>query len=219
MSPMLKPDTGAIVPATTLDEVRLFMLFAMFGGDCKRVAAASPGVELSQIVSLAHDFHWKDRLSNRAGLATVEGAEEERAINRASSYVTAERLSRVIGKLIDDLDNDPAKLKAFCTELDSDGIAFGSTKSLVELAKALQIINDVKYRALQDKQAQAAELVNGPSDPASLSLAVFRGLRDRFDRVATAASIDVMASTILAAAVPKETNVTPTHNDRPDGVA
>lgn len=168
-------------PTVRIDEVRLFMLYVMFGGDCARVSAVSR-VEQSRVESLAHDFHWKKKIGGRTGMATEKGQEEERALNRVANYVTAERLRRVFDRLIDELDSDPSFARAFCTSVDGDsGQTSFATKNIVDLAKGLQIVNDISYRALQDKQAQAAE-ISGTADSAALALSTYRALASRFDR-------------------------------------
>lgn len=166
-----------------IDEVRLFMLYVLFGGDCRRVSVVAR-VDVTRVESLAHDFRWKDKLSGRRGLDTDKGQEDERALNRVTNYVTAERLSRVYGRLIDELDSDPKFARQFCTVVDGDTQETSfNTKNLVELAKGLQIVNDIKYRALQDKMAQAADLVNNTTvDAATLALATYKALANRFDQ-------------------------------------
>lgn len=173
-------ETELLEPANRIDEVRLFMLYALFGGDVKRVSIVSR-VEVRRIESLAHDFNWKGKLAGRPGIGTEKGAEEERALNRVANYVTAERLRRVFDRLIDELDSDPTFAKAFCTSVDDDGKKSFNTKNLVELSKGLQIVNDISYRALQDKQAQAAD-VSGKADTATLALNTYKALAARFDR-------------------------------------
>lgn len=182
-------------PAARIDEVRLFMLYALFGGDTARVAVVSR-VDKYRIDSLAHDFRWKDKLAGRGALDTEKGAEAERVLNRVANYVTAERLRRVFDRLIDELDSDPAFAKAFCTSVDSGAQETSfNTKNLVELAKGLQIVNDISYRALQDKQAQAAE-VSGKGDAAALALATYKALASRFDH-----NIAIDATTEITRAV------------------
>lgn len=174
-------DVNVAIVEEPVDEVRLFMLYTLFGGDARRVAVVSR-VPQSRIESLAHDFNWKAKLSGRGGLDTEEGQEAERVLNRVTNYVTAERLSRVYGRLIDELDSDPNFARQFCTvvDLDSKETSF-NTKNLVELAKGLQICHDIKYRALQDKQAQAADVSSGAQSAAQFSLNVYKALATRFD--------------------------------------
>jgi hypothetical protein len=173
------------------------MLYTMFGGDVARVATVSR-VEEAVVRSLAHDFRWKDRVGLRKGLGTDKDAEDERAINRVANYVTAERLRRVYDRLIDELDSDPAFAKAFCTsEPDAEGgKETFSTKNLTDLAKGLQIVNDITYRALQDKQAQAADVSGKAIDVTQLALSTYKALANRFDR-----NLSVDASLEIAKAV------------------
>lgn len=175
------PVSGAELVEEPIDEVRLFMLFALFGGDVKRVSVAS-GVELRRIEALAHDFNWKGKLNGRGGIATETGQEEERVLNRVTNYVTAERLKRVYARLVDELDSDPKFARQFCTHVDPDsGETSFSSKNLVDLTKGLQIANDITYRALQDKQAQAADVINKSEDQGTLALKTFKALVGRFD--------------------------------------
>jgi len=177
-----------------VDEVRLFMFFVLFGGDTKRVATVSQ-VDVSRIESLAHDFNWKSKLNGRGSLDTAKGQDAERVLNRITNYVAAERLKRVYGRLIDELDSDPEFAKKFCTAVDDAGITSVNTKNLVELSKGLQLCQDMGYRALQDTQAQAAELVNGAADLGALALSTYKALANRFDRIA---AVDVSLEVVKA---------------------
>lgn len=174
-------EVSVVDPDDKVDEVRLFMLYALFGGDVRRVAVVSR-VDAKRVESLAHDFRWKDKLSGRGSLDNEKGQDDERALNRVSSYVTSERLSRVFARLIDELDSDPTFARQFCTVTDNDTKETSfNTKNLVELSKGLQLCQDMKYRALQDKQAQAADVVGKAIDASSIALATYRALAARFD--------------------------------------
>ena len=182
----MRDEGGAelLEPANKIDEVKLFLLYVLLGGDTKRVSVISQ-VEQRRIEALAHDFNWKGKLSGRTGLMTEKGAEEERALNRVANYVAAERLRRVFDRLIGELDSDPSFARAFCTTIDDNSQqTHFSTKNLVELAKGLQIVTDVSYRALQDKQAQAVD-VSGKTDTQTLALNVYKALATRFDQNVT----------------------------------
>lgn len=186
-------------PANRIDEVRLFMLYALFGGDTARVATVSR-VDKRRVDSLAHDFGWKAKLAGRGALDTEKGAEAERVLNRVANYVTSERLRRVFDRIIDELDSDPTFAKAFCTSVDNNTQETSfNTKNLVELAKGLQIVNDISYRALQDKQAQAAD-VSGKGDAAALALATYKALASRFDHNVT---VDATVEIAKAVADPR----------------
>lgn len=165
-----------------IDEVQLFMLYALTGGDVRRVAVVSR-VDESYIESLARDFHWKDKIKGRGRLDTAEGAETERVLNRITTYQVASRLDRVFSNLIAELDKDPSFARAFCTEVDNEGATHFNTKNLIELAKGLQIVADIKYRALQDKQAEAVEDSNGAKRTAATAVAVYAALANRFDAI------------------------------------
>lgn len=193
------PDTlssTTLEPEEKIDEVKLFMLYTLTGGDVKRVSVLSR-VESKRIEALAHDFNWKAKLNGRLGMATEQGQEEERVLNRLTNYVTAERLGRVFGRLVDELDSDPTFAKSFCTVIDTETqeVMF-NTKNLIDLAKGLQVINDIKYRALQDKQAQTADVSANSPSAAQFSLTVYAALSRRFD-----ANVSVDTSAEIAKAI------------------
>jgi 2-keto-4-pentenoate hydratase/2-oxohepta-3-ene-1,7-dioic acid hydratase in catechol pathway len=102
----------------------------------------------------------------------------------------------VFGRVIDELDSDPAFAKAFCTVVDSKTSEVSySTKNLTDLAKGLQICHDITYRALQDKQAQAADVTGKATDASTLVLATYRALANRFDHNL---SVDATAAIVQA---------------------
>lgn len=169
-------------PDIKVDEVQLFMLFCLFGGDVKRVSVVTR-VEEDTIERLAHDFHWKEKAAGRARLDTEEGKEAERCLNRVATYVTAERMARVFTNLIADLDSDPSFARAFCTSIDDEGEKSFNTKNLVELAKGYQIVSDIKYRALGDKLAAEADTTDKMKSAGSHALEVYRLLQNRFPLV------------------------------------
>lgn len=188
------PD-GTLIANEKIDEVRLFMLYAMFGGDAKRVAIVSQ-VPLHLIESLAHDFNWKAKLLGRAGLDTDAGKETEKALNRVTNFVLSERLKRVYSRLVDELDSDPSFAKSFCTSVDSEtGDVSFNTKNLVELAKGIEIVTNISYRALQDKQAAEADVSGKTQDVTQLALATYKALANRFDRMQT---VDATAKIVEA---------------------
>lgn len=186
----------SVSPADQVDVVRLFMLYTLFGGDVQRVALVSR-VDPQRVASLAHDFNWRTKLNGRGGLLTEKGQEEERAINRVANFVTAERLRRVFDRLIDELDSDPTFARAFCTVVNPEDPKETSfnTKNLVELAKGLEIVSNISYRALQDKQAQNADVSGKATDAGALALATYRALVSRFD---AAIPVDATAEIVRA---------------------
>jgi DNA topoisomerase IB len=185
--------------AVKVDEVRLFMLFALFGGKLERVAAVG-NVPLEVVTALAHDFNWKDKINGKNDLTTDEGKEYEKALNRVSSYVSATRMANVFGRIIDALDSDPEYARAFCTSIDDEtGEKSFNTKNLVELAKGMQIVDDLRYRALGDKVAQAAD-TTGAKSQAQLVLNVYQTLASRFDRTKV---VNTSAEVVTAVDGPK----------------
>ena len=162
------------------DQVQLFTLFTMFGGDIGRVSCVSR-VPVSQLEGMAHDFNWAAKAGGRGRLDTEEGEENERVMNRVSIYTSALRMERVFNSLASELDKDEKFARAFCTVLDKDGSSSFSVKNLVDLAKGMQVIGDIKYRALRDKQAQNADTSDGLKGVAAISLNVYKGLANRFN--------------------------------------
>lgn len=160
--------------------MQLFMLYVYFGGNAARVSVVSR-VPKERIESLAHDNNWKDKANGLARLDTDEGKEAEREVNRVSNYVVAQRLGGVFDNIINDLSADPEFARAFCTETDEDGTKHFSTKSLVELAKGIQILADVKYRALGDKLAAQADTSSSMKGTTNLVVNVYQALQRRFD--------------------------------------
>jgi hypothetical protein len=185
------PDRGYILAEMSdtqidnddVDQVKLFQLFVLFGGDTKRTSLVSR-VEETRVKSLAHDFNWKGKLNGRKSLDTEEGLAEERASNRVLNYVVADQLQNVFSNLIKELNGDPAFAKAFCTSVDSETeeVRF-NTKNLVELAKGVEIVSNVKYRALGDKVAQEADVSGGPQNAAQFSISIYKALQNRFDGI------------------------------------
>jgi len=162
------------------DHVQLFQLFTFFGGNTARVAAVSR-VPKERIDSLAHDNNWKDKANGLARLDTDEGREMEKEVNRISNYTLATRLGAVFDNIIADLEKDPAAARSFCVTTDKDGIATFDPKALTELAKGIQTLADIKYRALGDKLAADADVSTGAKNTTNLIVNVYQALQKRFD--------------------------------------
>lgn len=162
------------------DQVQLFTLYTMFGGNVERVAVVTR-TPVKQIEELAHDYNWKAKAGGRGRLDTDEGVETERVMNRVSTYANAVRLERVFNNLIKDLDSDEKFARAFCTVMDGKGDTSFSVKNIVDLAKGTQILGDIKYRALGDKLAQDADTSTAEAGVAAVSLAVYKALGNRFN--------------------------------------
>lgn len=199
--------TAALVLPSELDQVRLFQFYALFGGDTARVAVVTK-LDERTIKSLAHDFSWKQKLGNRKSLDTPEGIADERLVNRASNYVLACTLQTVFDNLAKELASDPKFAREFCTNVDDvDGNTSFATKNLVELAKGIEIISNVKYRALGDKLAAEADVTGegAGKGSGSLALTVFAALKDRFDQIP---SVD-MTHEVIKVVAPSDSNGLP----------
>ena len=183
------------------DQVQLFTLYTMFGGNVDRVSVVTR-VPVEQIEGLAHDYHWKHKAAGRARLDTEDGVEVEKTMNRVSSYANAVRLERVFGNLIAELDKDEKFARAFCTTMSKDGETEFSVKNLVDLAKGEQILNDIKYRALGDKQAQEADTSSGLKGVDAVSLSVYRALANRFSVDAVDATQQILK--VVREDIPKD---------------
>jgi hypothetical protein len=188
------------------DVVRLFTLFALFGGNTMRTAAVARVPE-DRVKALAHDFDWKNKLAGRSRLDTDEGKEAEREVNRVANYVVADNLSKVFEHLITELGSDEMFARAFCTETDEDGEKHFNTKNLVELAKGLQIVADIKYRALGDKLAAAADTTNSMKGTANLAVELYDALQRRFDRLPVVSEIPARIIKAVEASNDKDTLV------------
>lgn len=198
--------SNELIPAG-IDQVRSYHLYVLFGGDVKRVAAVMR-CDVEVIEALCHDFGWARKANAKQNLTTDEGQEYERALNRTQTYVTADMLGNVFGNVIAALNSDPEYARAFCTEVNDEGEKSYSTKNLVELAKGLEIVSNVKYRALGDKLAAAADVTSKEQSVTNVTLNVYRALANRFD-----AAIAVDAVSEIVRAVPSTAAATQTIKD------
>lgn len=186
-----------------VDEVQLFMLYTLTGGNVERTASISR-VEPDVITALAHDRNWRARIGGRGALDSELGKSAEQAVNRLTNYVTAERLGNVFANIIARLDTDPEFARQFCLEWkpkhpgSDDGEYVFTAKQLVELAKGLEIVSNVKYRALGDKVALEASVSGNAQAPQNISINIYKALAARFE---SNPAIDHGANIIDAVAV------------------
>ena len=148
-----------------VDQVKAFMLFAYFGGDIAKTARTC-NVPETAIASLAHDFRWLDQIKGQNRLDTDEGRKAEQEANRARNYILAQRLGSLLETIVLGAAKDPeAWAEMHCTNIDPEtGEKTFTSKPLVEIAKAAQIIQDMTYRATGDKiaaNASTTEASNG----------------------------------------------------------
>lgn len=190
-----------------VDQVKAFMLFAFFGGDCVKTAQGC-SVDVRIIEALSHDFRWLDHIKGQNRLDTAEGLKSEQEANRARNYVAAQRIGMILEHITLGAAKDPEAWAAMnCTDVDPEtGQKTFTSKPLVEIAKAAQIVQDMTYRALGDKMAGTAS-TTAASDGSVTNLMVnvyqnLGKLNEAAKKVApvTASPIDIE---IIAAAQPK----------------
>lgn len=170
---------GALANIDKVDQVKAFMLFAYFGGDHTKTAQAC-AVDVKLIESLAHDFNWLGQIKGQNRLDTDEGRKLEQEANRARNYVMAQRIGGLIESVILGAVRDPEVwARTNCVEVDEDGNKTFSSKPLVEIAKAAQIVQDMTYRATGDKLAGNASTTEASKgDVTNLMINVYQGLAD-----------------------------------------
>lgn len=167
---------SSLALANQVDQVKAFMLYAYFGGDALKCANACR-VDIRIIQALEHDFSWADKIKGQNRLDTPEGLKMEQELNRAANYTMAKRFAAVLESVVLDAESTERFIETLCIELvpikgkPGEYEKVFTAKPLLELAKAMQTINDMSYRALGDKTAAKADTV--PDDTGkSTSLAI-----------------------------------------------
>jgi hypothetical protein len=173
-----------------VDHVRVFNMFCFFGGDVVRTAQAA-ACDQRIVEALAHDFDWLRKIKGRNRLDTEDGLKREQEGNRAANYHMAKQVMTMIDAIVLQATERPEEwAERHCVEVDKDGNKTFSTKPLVEIAKAVQIAQDMTYRALGDKIAAKAETTEASRGEATqLAINIYAGLEKlgqsakRVDRV------------------------------------
>lgn len=175
---IVSQSNSALALVNRIDQVKAFWLFTYFGGDEAKTAQAV-GCDLCSIHSLAHDFGWLDRIKGHNRLDSDEGRKAEQEANRAANYVMARRIGSVIEHIVLRASDDPAQWAQMnCVEIDKEtGEKTFTSKPLVEIAKAAQIVQDMTYRAIGDKLAgQASTTQASDGSVTNLMVNVYHGL-------------------------------------------
>lgn len=160
---------------TKVDQARAWMVYAAFDGDEEKAAIASK-VPVEAIRALAHDYNWAAKLKR---LKTGSGEPEaERVANRAVNYVQAQRMRTILEKSIELLEDEEQLLRALLKykltkEGDVESIEV-SPKAVLELTKALEVVQNMSYRALGDKMPAKADDTEGKAAGAQGSVANVR---------------------------------------------
>jgi hypothetical protein len=169
---------GALANVDKVDQVKAFMLFAYFGGDHTKTAQAC-AVDVRLIESLAHDFNWLGQIKGQNRLDTDEGRKLEQEANRARNYVMAQRIGTLIEHVVLKAAQDPEAWAGInCMHVDQEtGLKTFDSKPLVEIAKAVQIVQDMTYRATGDKLAGTASTTEASDTKVTnLMVNVYQGL-------------------------------------------
>ena len=146
----------AIIPVN-LNQAHLFVIWQGLGGD-SRVVARATGIRQCVIESLAHDFSWEQLAGGKLGLADRA---LEKEINRVQNYAQAIRLRKILDVAVDKIETEDGgeRFKKLIFSTDQMGNPTMNTKPLVELAKAVETVHNITYRALGDKVAEQADAV------------------------------------------------------------
>ena len=161
---------GELTLPSNLNPCALFEMWRALGGNSLHVSLAS-GVSVSIINALAHDFSWDDLAGGKLGMADKQ---QEKELGRAIAYAQGGRLQRLLDKALTILEEDDgAMLKSCLITKGPNGHQINS-KPLVELAKAMETVHNIKYRALGDKVATESDPVVADAERTkTLGLTVF----------------------------------------------
>lgn len=171
--------------ANQVDQVKAFMLFCFAGGDVDKTAALCQ-VDVRIIQALAHDFLWLDKIKGQNRLDTPDGLKAEQEANRARNYTMAQRYGKMLENVILDHEHSDRFAETMCVELvpikgTKDPVQYEKVftgKPLLELAKAMQVVTDMSYRALGDKTATKAEVnPEGGQRAQNLAINIYAGLQ------------------------------------------
>jgi len=140
---------------TRTDPEEVFRLYAMFVGDLERTAIAAH-LPLEQVADMASNGNWNKRIAVliRLQKSGIPG-DVERGVNRAINFIQADRLRRVIERVINSLNNmsaDEMLENLLCVSEDKQGNINSKimTRPFADLATALEKCHAMTYLALND---------------------------------------------------------------------
>ncbi len=160
------PDSK-LQPSETLapDKENAFLLYAIFCGDTARTAAALNQTE-DFVRGLATENGWDKKLKPIIDLkASTRAGDVERAINRAMNFVDAHRMRGFLARVAHELTGmNVSDLRAFLFPATSEPGSGGtvmvkkfSTRSLADLASAIEKCQMLTYVALNDTATERKE--------------------------------------------------------------
>jgi len=137
------------------------MCYAAFAGDVEK-AAISAKVPATIIRSLEHDFDWVTKLRRLKSGAGVSDA--EKTANRAVNYLQAQRMRDILERSLVLFEDEEQLIKAlvrfkFAREGEVEHVET-NPKAVLDLTKALEVAQNMSYRALGDKLPTQADTVN-----------------------------------------------------------
>ncbi len=147
------------------DKENAFLLYAVFCGDVARTAAAL-SVDEAVVKDLATQNGWDKKLKPIIDLKqSTRAGDVERAINRALNFVDAHRMRVFLARVIHELTGmGYTDLKAFLFPESSEPGSGGlvkvkkfSTRSLADLASAMEKCQALTYLALNDTATERRE--------------------------------------------------------------
>jgi hypothetical protein len=164
--------------AGKVDQVKVFNLFAFFGGDVQRTAEVAQ-CDHRIVEALAHDFMWHAKLKGMNALSNPDGLKREQENNRAANYLVAKQMMAMLESIVLDATDKPEEWAArHCVTVDEKGNKTFSPKPLLEIAKAAQTVQDMTYRALGDKVAARSDTTEASSgERTNLAINIYAGLQ------------------------------------------
>ncbi len=142
-------------PTAIIDPEDVFRLFATFTGDLERTAVAAH-LSVEQVNEMAIAGEWNKRISVLIKLqkSGIPG-DVERGVNRAINFIQADRMRRVIERVINSLSNmshEEMMANLLCISEDKMGNTVSKimTRPFADLATALEKCHAMTYQALND---------------------------------------------------------------------
>lgn len=152
-----------------IDREQAFLLYATFAGDVQRTAHAL-GISPVALLRMVDEEGWTERLKGIIELQkSGRPGDWERAINRALNYVQAHRMRLIVERAIRHFTGlsevefkDQLLTKAPNVKGAAGQVVKMSTRSIADLASALEKAHAMTYQALGDT-AQERMKANAPS--------------------------------------------------------
>jgi hypothetical protein len=181
MPPNTQTESNEKMPPSELykpDKENAFLLYATFCGDAARTAAALD-MDEDVVRALATENGWDKKLKPIIDLKnSTRAGDVERAINRAINFVDAHKLRLFLGRVLREMTGmNFTDLRAFlfpeASEPGSGGmvkVKKFSTRSLADLAAAIEKCQTLTYIALNDSATERRERKDdGSEDEATAS--------------------------------------------------